>query len=242
MYRIGIDVGSTYTKYCAVQDGQILSLQAEKTRLRQREYFPEKLEELLRQYPGAEVIACGYGKSNVGGIRNVSELVALAKGSWFVTGRDGAVLDIGGQDTKIILQQEGRIREFFTNEKCAAGSGMFLSGVLDLIGFPFEQIDLTDEPVASVKLSATCAVFAQSEIVGMIADNHSEKEIITAVLWQILTSAKPLLGKVCADRLLLSGGMTRIRGFTGFAEKVFQRECVTVDCGPYLSAVGCAVL
>ena len=242
MYRIGIDVGSTYTKYCAAQDGQILSLQAEKTRLRQREYFPEKLEELLREYPGAEVVACGYGKNNVGGIRNVSELVALAKGSWFVTGRNDAVLDIGGQDTKIITQQEGRIREFFTNEKCAAGSGMFLSGVLDLIGFPFDRIDLTDEPVPPVKLSATCAVFAQSEIVGMIADNHSEKEIILAVLWQILTSAKPLLGKVCADRLLLSGGMTRIPGFSGFAEKVFRRECVSVDCGPYLSAIGCAVL
>ena len=62
MYRIGIDVGSTYTKYCAVQDGHVLSLQAEKTRLRQCEYFPEKLEELLREYPGAEVVACGYGK------------------------------------------------------------------------------------------------------------------------------------------------------------------------------------
>ncbi len=242
MYRIGIDVGSTFTKYCIAQDGQILSLQTEKTRLHQREYFPERLKELRGQYPDAEIVACGYGRNNVGGIRNISELAALAKGSWFVTGQDGAVLDIGGQDTKIIAQQKGRIREFFTNEKCAAGCGMFLSGVLDLISFPFDRIDLTEEPDPSVKLSAACAVFAQSEIVGLIADNRSEKDIIGAVLWQILTSAKPLVGKIGADRLLLSGGLSSIKGFSAFAEKIFQKECAAVPHGPYLSAIGCAVL
>ena len=81
MYRIGIDVGSTWTKYCVMQDGSILSLQEEKTRLHQREYFARRLAELLTDYPGAEVISCGYGRDNVGGIRNISELTALAKGA-----------------------------------------------------------------------------------------------------------------------------------------------------------------
>ena len=242
MYRIGIDVGSTYTKYCITQDGQILSLQTEKTRLRQREYFQGRLKEFRGNCPDADIVACGYGRNNVGGIRNVSELVALAKGSYFITHQDGTILDIGGQDTKIISQSAGRIREFFTNEKCAAGSGMFLSGVLDLISFPFDKIDLSEEPVPAVKLSAACAVFAQSEIVEMIAANQSEKDIIIAVLWQILTSAKPLVGKVCTDRLLLSGGLSSIRGFSAFAEKVFQKECAVAEHGPHLSAIGCAVM
>ena len=62
MFRIGIDVGSTYTKYCVTRDGEIISLQAEKTQLRQRDYFEVKLAEFCSLYQDAETVACGYGK------------------------------------------------------------------------------------------------------------------------------------------------------------------------------------
>lgn len=108
MYRIGIDVGSTYTKYCVIDDGEIVTLFSEKTPIRQRVYFEGKVKELYDLYPDPEIISCGYGKANVDGIHNINELTALAKGAFFSTGENGIVLDIGGQDTKIIVQEKGQ--------------------------------------------------------------------------------------------------------------------------------------
>lgn len=113
MYRIGIDVGSTWTKYCIVQDGVVKSMFMEKTPVRQKEYFCKKIHEMQTAYAGAEIVSCGYGKRNVIGLKKVNELTALAKGCYFAAGYEGIVMDIGGQDTKIIWQEKGRLREFF---------------------------------------------------------------------------------------------------------------------------------
>lgn len=239
MYRIGIDVGSTYTKYCVMQGNDIGSLFMERTPIRQKEYFEKKICDLQREYPNAEIISCGYGKRNVERINSVNELTALARGSYFVTGANGLVLDIGGQDTKIIAQEQGRLKEFFINDKCAAGSGMFLTNIIDMIGMNFEGISLKNVHEPSVKLSSVCAVFAQSEIVELIANNYTEEEILKAVIWQIFVKAKPLLDKVNRGPILLSGGMSQIEGISSFAEKALGRECYVLKKGAYLAAVGC---
>jgi len=241
MYRIGIDVGSTYTKYCVLDDSEIITLLSEKTPIRQQAFFNEKIKELCMSYPGAEIISCGYGKANVDGIRNVNELTALAKGVFYCTGKDGAVLDIGGQDTKIITQEQGRLKSFFVNDKCAAGSGMFLSSVLDMIGIKYEDVDITGIIDIPISLSSTCAVFAQSEIVELIADNRTEKELIAAVMSQILTKAKLLLGKIQCDSLLISGGLSAINGIDEYATKVLDVNCMVDENGKYFSSIGCSL-
>lgn len=241
MYRIGIDVGSTWTKYCIMQDGTVKSMFMEKTPVRQREYFCKKIHKLQTAYAGAETVSCGYGKRNVAGIKMVNELTALAKGCYFATGYDGIVLDIGGQDTKIIYQEKGKLREFFVNDKCAAGSGMFLMDTLDRLGMRFEEIDLTGGEAPVVQLISLCAVFAQSEIVELIADNWAGEDIVQAVIWQILRKAEPLLSKMKNGPMLLTGGMSQIRGIAVFAERALGRECKVVKNGAYLAAMGCAV-
>ena len=242
MVSIGIDVGSAYTKYCVLEDNRIAELVSEKTAVRQQEYLAEKLKALEARWPGARIVSCGYGKANVHGLKNVNELSALAEGVFRAAGKSCAALDIGGQDTKIIVQENGRLKEFFLNDKCAAGSGMFLSSALEMVGRTFGEIDLTGKAeTPPLKLSATCAVFAQSEIVGMIAENKTETEILTAVLAQILVKAKPLLNKITADRIFLTGGLSRIPGIRAFAQRILQIPCETAENGPYLAALGCAV-
>lgn len=242
MYRIGVDVGSTYTKYCVMSNGEILTLFSEKTPIRQHVYFEEKLKELYELYPKAEIISCGYGKANVNGMRNINELTALAKGAFYITGHNGIVLDIGGQDTKIIRQEKGQLKEFFVNDKCAAGSGMFLTSVLDMIDIDFTDIDLSKSYGSDISLSSICAVFAQSEIVELIADNKSEEEIISAVISQILIKAKSLLNKVETDKVIISGGFSKIKGIIDLAEIVLNKKCSLADNGKYLAAIGCCVL
>ncbi len=241
MFRIGIDVGSTYIKYCVMEDERIVELMSEKTPLKQRAFFQSRVKRLLEEYPGAAVASCGYGRDNVDSVKSINELTALARGSFFLTGEDGLVLDVGGQDTKITYQERGRILDFFLNDKCAAGSGMFLTSILDKIGADFASIDLTGAAEPRIHLSSVCAVFAQSEIVELIADNVSEEEIIHAVIWQIFVKAKALLGKVNDRPLLLSGGLTKIPGIAEYAGKTLGRMCRTAEHSAYLSAIGCAI-
>jgi len=241
MYTIGIDVGSTFTKYCVMQDGTIITLFSEKTPVRQREYFEKKTCELIKQYPDAKIVSCGYGKSNASALDNINELTALAKGFYFVTGKDGYLLDIGGQDLKIIYQEKGRLRQFFLNDKCAAGSGLFLMNTLELLGLQFGSIDLSMKPSKPVMISNTCAVFAQSDIVELIADNRTEYDIVYAVICQIINKAKPLIMKTDAQSLYISGGMSSISGITGLLFELLEVECNISKNSTFLASIGCAM-
>lgn len=241
MYRIGMDIGSSYTKYCVRDEAGICSLFSEKTPVRQKEYFEKKREELSGRYKAAEVISCGYGRKNAGGMKRISELTALAYGGYDQCPEVGTILDIGGQDTKVITHKEGKLSKFFVNERCAAGSGMFLSGTLHMLNMDYESLDVSQLKKPSVPLSSVCAVFAQSEIVNRIAENVPPGEILQGVLWQILTQAKALLGKVDFDEILLSGGISKIKGMKEFAEHVLERKCRVVENSAYLSAIGCTL-
>ncbi len=242
MYRIGIDIGSTYTKYCVLDaNDKICCLYSEKTPVRQKEYFEKKVEIFLAKYGDARIISCGYGRKNINAIKNISELTALAVGSFFQYPQTDTVLDIGGQDTKVITHKSGKLLNFFINEKCAAGSGMFLAEALHMLNINFTALELSNISVPDIRLSSVCAVFAKSEIVSLIADNISPESIVQGVLWQILQQAKALLRKVNTNSVLLSGGLAQIPGIEKFAEKAIGCKCYVNARSAYLSAIGCAL-
>jgi predicted CoA-substrate-specific enzyme activase len=237
----GIDIGSTYTKYCVMnENGAAYSF--ERTPIQQRVYFAEKLSELRRVYPECQIVSCGYGKHNIHSVKSVTELSALAVGLNAQEPEVNIALDIGGQDTKIIRQKDGKLKEFFINDKCAAGSGLFLTNTLNILGTHFSDIVLSGE-TDDIKLSSVCAVFAQSEIVELIASGVNPAEIIQATLRQILTQAAALLNKIdCNGAVALSGGLTQIPGMKLFAEKQLKARIIIPNNAAYLSALGCAII
>lgn len=241
MSSIGIDIGSTFTKYCVMDGSDIVMLSSERTPVRQKEYFEKKTAELDSLYPGAPVVSCGYGKNNAGSGKTISELVTLAAGTGKIAPDHNVVLDIGGQDTKIIVCENGKLKEFFVNDKCAAGCGMFVVNSLNLLQMSFSDISLGEAVQPSVKLSSTCAVFAQSEITELIADNVQPEEIMRAVIWQILIQSKTLIGKVRLDKLLFTGGLTQIKGIERYAASVFGIPVTVPQDSIYLSAIGAAI-
>ena len=242
MYGIGIDIGSTFTKYCIMSDKKIIKCFSEKTPVKQRQYFEDKIVELEKKYPNAVIISCGYGKSNISSLKQVNELIALAIGSYYINPNSNVILDIGGQDTKIIKQKEGKLLEFFLNDKCAAGSGIFLINTMQLLELKFEDIKLLDGSTEGIKISSVCAVFAQSEITEMIADNIEPLKIMDAVLKQVLIQAKKILNKVETSEILLSGGLTLIPHIETYATKILGIKCNKLPYGNYMSAIGCASL
>ena len=236
-------MGSTYTKYCVMNEsGDILRLFTEKTPIRQQEYFEKKRMIFAEEYPNSRLISCGYGRKNVLGQRAVNELTALAAGAQRKIPEIPLVLDIGGQDTKVIRQKFGRLQEFFVNQKCAAGCGLFLKNTLEMLNLPFDELCIDETESSSLRLSSVCAVFAQTEIVEAIAAGVSEKAILQAVLTQIFTQAKVLLEKLPGTTVALSGGLTSIRGIQPFAQKILGRDIVIPEEASYLSALGCAML
>lgn len=243
MYSVGVDIGSTYTKYCVMNGGKIEKLFCEKTPVRQKEYFENKERELLSQYPGAKIVSCGYGRGNISSLRRINELTALARGVGYVCPECETVLDIGGQDTKIIRQKNGQLKEFFVNDKCAAGSGIFLSNVLNMLGEDFDSIDLTDAKEPGIRLSSVCAVFAQSEIVEIIAKNSAGGgTIIKAAVWQIFKKSEHLKDKLTGEEILLSGGLSEIKGISGFAGLALGKRVKTDPLGRFFSAIGAATV
>ena len=243
MYYIGIDVGSTYTKYCIMDsEGTIKQLFSEKTPVRQRKYFEDKLSLLRGEYPDCRIVSCGYGRKNIGGQRMVNELTALAAGAGILCPQTEVVLDVGGQDTKIIRQAEGKLREFFVNDRCAAGCGMFLKNVLEMLELRFEDLHILTRNSGhpELVLSSVCAVFAQTEIVEAVAADIPSEQIVRAVLRQIFTQAKNLLGKMECGSLALSGGLTDILGICPFAEDILERPVFIPKYAKYLSAIGSA--
>ena len=242
MYSIGIDVGSTYTKYCIMENNNIIALYAEKTPVTQKDYFRYQVSDLKKKYKGCRIVSCGYGKENIDSIKNVNELTALAKGANFLNPDSNVIMDIGGQDIKYIRHEKGQLRTFFLNDKCAAGSGIFLSNICNMLDYPFGEINLANIKNNEIKISSTCAVFAQSEIVEMISNNISRDQIIIAVIESILVNAKRLLVNIETDSIVLSGGLTQIKGIDVAIEHIFGKKCFVLNNGLYGSAVGCALI
>ena len=242
MYRIGVDVGSTYTKYCVLDsDNNVLELYSEKTPVKQREYFKKKFDGFRLLYNDIRIVSCGYGRGNIGADYVINELTALAIGVYHLTNQSGVIVDIGGQDTKIITQERGKLREFFLNDKCAAGCGMFFENTLKMLQIGYEDVHVTGIEHLSTRLSSVCAVFAQSEIVQLIAENKTELECVQAVLWHIFVQAKNLVGKVKTERVFLTGGLTEIEGIFEFAENVWSVPVVHMKDAKYAAALGCAL-
>ena len=240
MYKIGIDVGSTYTKYCVMENNNIIELFTEKTPIHQKKYFDDKVSFFKSKYINPLFISCGYGKNNVDSIKTVNELTALAKGANYVFKDSNVVLDIGGQDTKVITNENGVLKDFFINDRCAAGSGMFFENSCSLLGIKPDSLNLDSEP--NIKISSLCAVFAQSEITQLIANNIPESEIIKAVIWQTITKTKPLVDKTRSDVVLISGGFSTIKGIGKYFNAILNRDCVVLNISQYLSAIGCCLL
>ena len=242
MTKIGIDVGSTYTKYCIIgEDSQIIMLCKERTPIRQKEYFGNKVDELSQEYRDISVVSCGYGKNNVHAVKHVNEMIALAKGGFHLLQKDCMILDIGGQDTKVIYQEHGQLKNFFVNDRCAAGCGMFFLNTLNLLKKDYCDVHLVGRNRPLRLLSSICAVFAQSEIVQLLAENISEVDIIDAVLYQIFAQAKTLLLKLPTQPLVLSGGLSQVDGITEFASNALEREVHILRESEYLSAIGCCL-
>jgi predicted CoA-substrate-specific enzyme activase len=210
---IGVDIGSTAAKAVVLdKDGAILHKTVIPTGWSSVGAANELRFGMEREgidVSEARVVATGYGRVSVPyASKTVTEISCHAQGAWRLFGRDCTVVDIGGQDTKIISVSGGKVSGFLMNDKCAAGTGRFLEIMANTLAVDLPGLFALAEGGGGATISAMCTVFAESEVISLIGSGRPKEDIAFAICESIVTRVSALCGKQggCGE-FFLSGGL-----------------------------------
>lgn len=251
IFTAGLDIGSKSTKLVFLADGRMEGAYVDLTGGNSRAAGERILERGLINRGIARgdiafLVATGYGRHAVEAGKKVSEISCQARGirSYFPDAR--VIVDIGGQDFKVIkLTGEGRVLSFAMNDKCAAGTGRYLELMADIFGMDLQAFsrggDMSSE---GVEISSVCTVFAETEVINHISRGSEEREIIsgifTAVSKRVYSLAQRYLGD--AASLVFTGGVAKNQGVAGALERVTGRT-VQIPPEPQITAaLGAALI
>lgn len=216
MLTIGIDVGSISAKAAALQDGKLLGVKVVLTGYNAskagRTVFEGLLGDLgLEEAAVDRIVATGYGRNSVDfAHKAVTEITCHARGAVFQNPAVRAIIDIGGQDSKAIaLNESGGVRDFAMNDKCAAGTGRFLEVMaraleVDLDGFG--HMSLTAENPS--RISSLCTVFAESEVISLIAKGARRADIIAGIHDSVAARVAAMANRIgIRPPVMMTGGV-----------------------------------
>lgn len=229
----GVDGGSTTTKIVVMSETGIVGSHVISTGANS-EKASAKILELANILWGINqadlkfLVATGYGRQSFSNAdKKITEITCQAKAISYLFPRCQALIDIGGQDFKIIrLNSEGSVEDFCMNNKCAAGTGRFLevmSRVLELDLDTFSQLALKAQNV--VGINSVCTVFAESEVVGQIAKGTATEDLVAGILMAVATrvySTGQNLLKGCRRIAFTGGGAKNIGLIKALEEKINQ--------------------
>lgn len=184
----------------------------------------------------------GYGRNTVRvkGARSISEVKAHTIGAVHQTGlREFTLLDIGGQDTKVVSVSDGSMVDFLMNDKCAASSGRYIENMARILGMGMEDIAVCfNNPVT---LSATCAIFGESEIVQKITEGVPYEEIAAGVNLTIVKRVLPMLSRFPKGTIVFSGGVAKNKAVAAMLKVATGRDVLPLSEPTFNGAIGCAV-
>ena len=218
-YVAGIDSGSTTTNVVVLDlDGNVAASAIVRTGPKASQGAEKAFAALDGFSPAdmAAIVATGYGRSNIPfATGQVTEITCHARGAHRLYPQARAIVDIGGQDSKVIcLDGEGNVTNFVMNDKCAAGTGRFLelmARTLELEMDEMAAIGLSWEQ--ELTISSMCTVFAESEVVSLIADNHSAADIVHGLNQSVAGKTAALASRAGAKGpYMMTGGVARNRG------------------------------
>jgi len=189
MLTVGIDVGSISTKAALLEDGRFVRGRIAFTGYNAEAAGRRIYEEILQESGLAEdaiggIVATGYGRKSVSFAgRAVTEILCHAAGARFLDPEIRSVVDIGGQDSKaIVLEADGRVKTFAMNDKCAAGTGRFLEVMARALEMDLERFGaLSLQAESPARISSLCTVFAESEVISLIARGEQRENIVAGI-------------------------------------------------------------
>lgn len=252
-YVAGIDSGSTSTDVVILdQDGKIKStmiiptgggamMSAEKSLDLAVEKAGIKEEEIVR------IVTTGYGRAYIeSGDDSITEITCHAKGAHYLNPNVRTVIDIGGQDIKAIsIDENGAVKNFLMNDKCAAGTGRFLEMMARTLGLSLEEMSTKGlEWKENIVISSMCTVFAESEVVSLVAQNKDVADIIHGLNVSVASKVGALaarLGKKNPGEYMMTGGVAKNPGIIKALEEKLDAKLYICDEAQLCGALGAAL-
>ena len=250
MYTFGIDIGSTTSKCVVMKDGsEIVSSslfvggigtpgpeQARKEALEKAGITEKEMD---------AITATGYGRNRCEDVDfNVSELSCHALGAHSVFPQVRTIIDIGGQDAKVIaLNEDGKMTNFLMNDKCAAGTGRFLDVMANILLIPVDRMGDEVKKAGSVaRISSTCTVFAESEVISQLANGVEMPDLIAGICDSVASRTANLAKRIdIKPAVCMSGGVAKNEGVRSAIEKHINMEILFSEQAQLFGAIGAAL-
>ncbi len=248
-YSIGIDIGSTTTKTAVLNEKNEIV----KTILMPTGYSSVETAENVKKelqengYLSGEyhIVATGYGRVAVPyADKCITEITCHAKGAVYLhQAQNLTVIDIGGQDTKVIRVENGMVTDFLMNDKCSAGTGRFLEIMANTLAVkPGELCELAAKG-SDTKISSLCTVFAESEVVSLVGRGESRENIafavIDSVVRKVTDQARKLVTK--ENKVCLTGGLCEMTYIADALGNSLNTNLEAIPEGRYAGAIGAAL-
>ncbi|TCK92819.1 putative CoA-substrate-specific enzyme activase [Natranaerovirga hydrolytica] len=244
MKVLGIDLGSREVKIVLMEDHTIIQQQKMSTMNFYKNYciydktLKVDIEKLgIKDYEKG--ISTGYGRNNtdLNTFKAINEIKAHVYGAKYQTQLEEFILlDIGGQDIKIMKVEKGVMTDLELNEKCAASCGRYLENMASVLEISVEELShYYKEPIT---LNSTCAVFSESELIGKIAEGVSLEKLCAGVNYSLYQRLRPMLTKFKGNDLVISGGVAYNKGVLEYLKQDYNK-IIQLKEPQYNGAIGC---
>ena len=256
MYYTGIDIGSTAAKIAVLDEtGAAIDRFVIPTGWSSRmaaKHIAELLENKGIYVQDTEehekntlVVSTGYGREAVEfADKQVTEITCHAKGAQLLFQKEKAVsvIDVGGQDTKVILVENGLVSDFLMNDKCAAGTGKFIEVMANRLNVDIEEMFELAKAGEPIPISALCTVFAESEVISYIAEGRSREDIASGVIASVANKVATMCKRQrLAEKIVLTGGLSSNSYFAALLSDRLGQPVENSAEGRYAGALGAAM-
>lgn len=246
---MGIDVGSTASKCIVLKNGKDIIGKA-LIPVGAGTSGPERVVKEIVETTGITledmnyILATGYGRNSITfANQQMSELSCHAKGAHFLFPEVRTVIDIGGQDVKVMQIENGAMVNFQMNDKCAAGTGRFLDVMARVLEVKVSDLAmLGSHSTKRVAISSTCTVFAESEVISQLAQNTDKCDIINGIHHSVASRVVGLAHRVgVRDMVVMTGGVAQNEGVVKALQEELGHTIYTSPLTQYVGALGAAL-
>ena len=250
IYTLGIDVGSTASKCIIMKNGEEIVAKS-LIDVGAGTSGPKRAIEIVLEKAGMTeqdldyTLATGYGRNSLMGLadKQMSELSCHARGAYYLFPKVHTVIDIGGQDVKVMHIDNGAMTNFQMNDKCAAGTGRFLDVMARVLEVKVAQLgELGAQSTKRVEISSTCTVFAESEVISQLSMGTDKKDIINGIHHSVANRVVGLVNRIgVQDRVVMTGGVAQNKGIVSALEEGLGHTVYTSPLTQYNGALGAAL-
>ncbi|UMZ73128.1 acyl-CoA dehydratase activase [Natranaerofaba carboxydovora] len=250
MIVAGIDIGSLSTEAVILKDSEIVDYNITTTGANSKNTAKKVYDDILDKTSTSPsevkyIVATGYGRISAPfANKQVTEITCHALGINYLNPRIKTVIDIGGQDSKAIkLDEQGNVEDFVMNDKCAAGTGRFLEVMAEALEVSIDDFSHTAERVKkSIPISNMCAVFAESEVVSLIAEGNDKGEIIRGLAEAIGDRTEGFAHRINLEKpIAMTGGVAKNKGIVKVLEERFNSSIFIPEEPQLVGALGAAI-